>query len=319
MSGNLKKVQKKSPASSIIDVKTTPERQIPKDKNEMISKAVAAQQEAERSIPKDRLEIAQKAIAAQQAEQKINEKYAQLGERFSPLGRPLDSKVQFDGVQFFKNYRGGQIFYTREGEVIAYQTYITTVRFRGIHCFGKSEAVDEPYAIVGVYSLDDHDSVVTKKFPVGSDSYENFVASTDASESIDVRTMLTPQDIAISCTVMEHDSGDPDRAAASVEEALKKAASDAGVADAADINTFTGVLDDLKIPNFIASVFGVGDDIIGSQTIQIHYTELDPKPPMKKFGNISYNFESPLLSDGDASYKIYFEVFTSVVQPPHVL
>ena len=78
-----------------------------------------------------------------------------------------------------------------------------TVRYRGIHCFGKSEAVDEPYAIVGVYTPDSPETTITKKFPIGAASYENFVASTDTSESVDVRTLTTPQDLAISCTVME--------------------------------------------------------------------------------------------------------------------
>ena len=39
---------------------------------------------------------------------------------------------------------------------------------------------------------------------------------------------------------------------------------------------------------------------------------------MQKFGNIEFNFESPLLSDGDASYKVYFEVFVEEISP-HVL
>lgn len=255
------------------------------------------------------------------ATQMIRAKYQQIGERLSPLGRPLtpDAPVQTDGNMFFTDYRGGRISFSVKDGVLAHATFVTTVRYKGIHCFGKSEAVDEPYAIVGVYTPDSTETTITKKFPVGATSYTDFVASTDASESIDVRTMATPQDIAISCTVMEHDSGDPDRAAAAVEGALKKAAGDAGVVDAADISVFTGVLDDLKIPGLIANVLGVGDDVIGSQTLQIHYTELEPKPPMQQFGNIFFNFQSPLLSDGDASYKIYFEVFTQEIDPPRTL
>ena len=252
------------------------------------------------------------------ATQMILAKYQQLGGRLSPLGHPVqaDAPVQSDGSEFFTDYRGGRISFSDAEGVSAHATFATTVRYRGIHCFGKSEAVDEPYAIVGVYTPDSPETTITKKFPIGAASYENFVASTDTSESVDVRTLTTPQDLAISCTVMEHDSGDPERAAAAVEDALKKAASDSGVVDAADISVFTGVLDDLKIPGLIADVLGVGDDVIGSQTLQIHYTELEPAPPLQKFGNVSFNFESPLLTDGDASYKIYFEVFTQRIDPP---
>src|SRR5215471_13888804 len=251
------------------------------------------------------------------ATQKINDKYAQLGGRRSPLGRPIlpGAPVQSSGNRFFTNYRGGQITFSVEEGVVAHQTFETIVRYRGIHCFGKSEAVDEPYAIVGVYTPDSPDTVIVKKFPKDRTSYENFVSSTDESASDDVRTFATPQDIAISCTVMEHDSGDPDRAAAAVEGALKKAAGDSGVASAGDISVFTGILDDLGIPGLIADVLGVGDDVIGVQTLQIHFTELEPGPPLRKFQQVSFNFESPLLTDGDASYKIYFEVFTSRKDP----
>jgi hypothetical protein len=257
-------------------------------------------------------------IAAQQ----IRQKYTQIGGRQSALGRPIDPNlnVQSNGQEFFTDFRGGQIKLMSGGGTSAFATHQTIVRFRGIHCFGKSEAVDEPYAIVGVYAPDARDQTATKKFPVDRTSYEDFVASTDASESTDVSPGSpgwAPQSVAISCTVMEHDSGDPDRAAAAAEDAIKKAANTAGAAD--DISVFTGILDDLKIPGLIADLLGVGDDVIGSQVLQIDIGEIVPKRPMQKFGNISFNFESPLLSDGDASYKLYFEVFVQEVDPPKVL
>jgi hypothetical protein len=257
-------------------------------------------------------------IAAHQ----IQQKYAQIGGRQSPLGRPIDPgrSVQSSGQEFFRDFQGGQIKFTAGGGASASATHQTIVRFRGIHCFGKSEAVDEPYAIVGVYAPDARDQTTTKKFPSDRDRYENFVASTDASESANVSPnspSWAPQTVAISCTVMEHDSGDPDRVAAKVEEAIKKAANTAGAAD--EVSVFTGILDDLGIPGFIADVLGVGDDVIGSQVLQIDIGEMVPKKPMQKFGNIEFNFESPLLSDGDASYKLYFEVFVEEIAPPKPL
>jgi hypothetical protein len=256
------------------------------------------------------------------AAQQIQQKYVEIGERRSPLGLAIDPShsVQSSSEGFFRDFRGGQIKITSGGGASAFATHQTIVRFRGIHCFGKSEAVDEPYAIVGVYAPDARDQTSTKKFPVDKTSYQDFVASTDASESTDVSPDFpgwAPQSVAISCTVMEHDSGDPDRVAAAVEDAIKKAANTAGVAD--DISVFTGILDDLKIPGLIADLLGVGDDVIGSQVLQIDIGEMDPKRPMQKFGNISFNFESPLLSDGNASYKLYFEVFVQEIGPPKVL
>jgi hypothetical protein len=254
-------------------------------------------------------------IAAQQ----IQRKYVEIHERKSPLGRPIDPSVsvQSNADGLFRDFQGGQIKTAAAGEASAFVTHQTVVRFRGIHCFGKSEAVDEPYAIVGVYAPDALDQVSTKKFPVGKTSYEDFVASTDASESADVSPNSpgwAPQTVAISCTVMEHDSGDPDRAAAAVEDALKKAAATAGAAE--DITVFTGILDDLKIPGLIADLLGVGDDVIGSQVLQIDLADMIPKRPDQRLGNIEFNFDSPLLSNGDASYKLYFEVFVEEHKPP---
>jgi FG-GAP-like repeat len=254
------------------------------------------------------------------AEQRIQQKYVEIGGRQSPLGRIIDPNlsVQFNGQEFFKDFRGGQIKITSEGGASAFVTHRTVVRYRGIHCFGKSEATDEPYAIVGVYASDARDKIVVKKFPVGRDSYTDFVASTDASESEEISLDWAPQTLVIVSTVMEHDSGDPDRVAAKVEDSLKKAAIDAG-ADAAEVSVFTGILDDLGIPGLIADVLGVGDDLIGIQTLQLNATDIIPKRPMQQFGNISSNFESPLLSDGDASYKLFYEVFVQEISPPKVL
>lgn len=262
------------------------------------------------------LGLATPLLAAQQIEQK----YVQVGGRESALGRAVDprSGIRSDGAGFVKDYNGGRITFTSEGGASAFKTHRTVVRYRGMHCFGKSEGQDEPYAIVGVYGSDSRDKAVVQKFPVGRDSYTNFVASTDASESEEISLDWAPQTLVIVSTVMEHDSGDPDRVAAKVEESIKKAAIDAG-ADPADVNVFTGILDDLGIPGLIADMLGVGDDLIGIQSLQLNASDIAPKRPMQQFGNISSNFESPLLSDGDASYKLFYEVFFEEISPATVV
>ena len=171
------------------------------------------------------LGLATPLLAAQQIEQK----YVQVGGRQSALGRAVDprSGVRPDGAGFVKDYNGGRITFTSDGGASAFKTHRTVVRYRGMHCFGKSEGQDEPYAIVGVYGSDSRDKAVVQKFPVGRDSYTNFVASTDASESEEITLDWAPQTLVIVSTVMEHDSGDPDRVVAKVEESIKKAAIDA--------------------------------------------------------------------------------------------
>jgi len=247
-------------------------------------------------------------------ERKIDEKHDHMGGRLSRLGRSTNPALQWNGAQFFKDYRGGQIQFSLDDGPVAFVTFRTIVRFRGIHCFGKSEAVDEPYAVVSVYRPDAADKVVTKRFPAGRDSYEDFVAGTDATEAIDVFSDLSPQTIAICSTVMEHDSGDPSRVAEAIDNAVRKAADAAGAAD--EVSTFTGFLRDLGVPELVGGLLGVGDDLIGSQTFTVDFSDLIPGRPMQTFGNIRFNFESPLLSDGDASYKLYYEVFAERVTPP---
>lgn len=82
------------------------------------------------------------------------------------------------------------------------------------------------------------------------------------------------------------------------------------------MSVFTGILDDLGILGFLAGVFGVGDDLIGIQTLQINAKDIILKRPMQKFGNIEFNFESALLSDGNASYKLYYEMSVEKIDPP---
>ena len=177
---------------------------------------------------------------------------------------------------------------------------------------------DEPYAIVGVYASDARDKVVVKKFPVDRESYTNFKGGSDASESEEISLDWAPQTLVIVSMVMEHDSGDSDRVMAKAEESLKKAAIDAG-ADPTDVSVFTGILDDLGIPGLIGDILGIGDDLIGIQTLQLNSTEIAPKKPTQKFGNISFNFESPLLSDGNASYKLFYEVEFHKIDPEIVM
>ena len=54
-------------------------------------------------------------------------------------------------------------------------------------------------------------------------------------------------------------------------------------------------------------IFG---DLIGRAYMVIPVEELVriPAEPLKSFKAIDYHRESPLLTDGDASYKVYFDV-----------
>ena len=212
---------------------------------------------------------------------------------------------------------GWQETVTPEPCRMAFKTQRTVVRYRGIHRFSRSEGQGEPYAIVGVYGSESRDTAVIQKFPIGRGSYTNFVSSTDASESGEISLDWAPLTLVIISTVMEHHSGDPDRIAARVEEGIKKAAV-AARADPAHVSGGACMPDDLDIPGLIADVLGLGDELIGIQPLQINASDIASKRPMQQFGTISSNFESPLLSDGEASYKLFYEVFFEEVTPTAV-
>ena len=59
-------------------------------------------------------------------------------------------------------------------------------------------------------------------------------------------------------------------------------------------------------------MIGLSDTEIN--TVRKTFTQLDdllqlpPPDSKKKIGSITYNFESDLISDGDASYKVYFNL-----------
>ena len=57
--------------------------------------------------------------------------------------------------------------------------------------------------------------------------------------------------------------------------------------------------------------------MIGSYAFTFTFAQIQdlayhPRPE-QTFGGIQYNYETPLLTDGDASYKLYFDIFTRFV------
>ena len=148
-------------------------------------------------------------------------------------------------------------------------THQTVVVFKGIHCFGKSEATDEPYAIVAVYALDAQDNS-HEEVPYRQGLYENFVASTDATEQSIVSPETegwAPQSLVIVRTVMEHDFGNPDEAASKVEGAMNKVAAAVAAIGLPEVTAVIGILDELGIPGLVSDLLGMGDDLIGQSVI----------------------------------------------------
>ncbi len=58
-------------------------------------------------------------------------------------------------------------------------------------------------------------------------------------------------------------------------------------------------------------LFGLTDQVRGrpvARTIKFVDWDALPPPDAKQFGTISFNWETDIMTDGDASYKAYFNL-----------
>jgi len=223
-------------------------------------------------------------------------------------------------LRFMQTYHGGRITWNNHTGASAKTSHETQILYKGMHCFGTTNGPgsDEPYAVVSVFSPGSEDMVRTFTFG----PHNGVDAGEDIPEIKEIWRGSTV-DVVIKTVVMEHDHGDPDRIRDGIQQALKKAA-DAAAA-AAEVPTPEEWIDDLTlgIADFLTSLLGLGDDVVGQDGFLIRKSEFkeftEPKhAPFIKFKRIEYNYprddaNRPPVSDEDASYKVYFEVRTREV------
>lgn len=257
------------------------------------------------------------AMRQRQALREIPRVYARNAGRLGPLGTPITGIVP-DGAGYTQQFQGGNIKFLDFGKLEANQTMTTTVRYKGLHCFGEQKGIgaDEPYVIVSVYPPGKREKTTTTKFPA-SGSYEGVTSKSERVDVADVMTDTPPTDVVVHAMLCEHDSGDEAAVEATVKEALDKGV-DATEA-ALGVGPVPGWVDyaTVGMSKAVTEIFGLGDDVIGTYAFSFSFVDLQtlawtPRP-LQRFGGIEYTHETPLLSDGDASYKLYFEVFTRIV------
>jgi len=259
------------------------------------------------------------------AEATFMSKYLELGGRMSILGLPTGPATQ-TGDMHSKSFQGGTMRLQSGGSVEVFEEYHTKVFFQGIHAFGtqRGPGADEPYAIVTVFPKDKAETAVTKKFGPFDD--------VDDGENAGMPTLVldnvTPSQLVIHTILMENDEGDPEEVRKAVEKAMREAADQVLTA----VGAVAGSPIPINIPdtwkNFlfgklagaITDLLGLGDDKIGDPDV----IELDgltlrhahagdrPFPPLNENG-IRHTHASHLLTDGDAAYKVYFQVTTQRV------
>jgi hypothetical protein len=156
----------------------------------------------------------------------------------------------------------------------------------------------------------------------GSHLIDNFEQGQDNNEGIRVvfgGGGQPPVPLVITTMVMGSSLlGDSQKVKDKVKQAVQQAADQAGAAEGQLASP--GVLD--FFAGLAASLFGgllddlgLTDQVRGKpQSIQLQLApnanDFVPNKPQSQQGPITFNFQTPLLTDGDASYKAFFNVQT---------
>jgi hypothetical protein len=252
------------------------------------------------------------AIIRASAQKVITEKWEALNAADGPLGVPI-APLRFDGG-FTQVYRGGQIE-LRDGELQAVQQHRLRVRYAGMHCFGAQSGPgdDDIYAFVNVYAPEQaRRKPEAIKIPDGSGTIA-MDSRRSSAEGFGEIWSGPPQDLAISAVLWEQDTGFPAEKKRYVDAGLAAgAAAVGGLIGGPAGAALGGGLAAAFVPeftSFVASeILGVDDDCIDTDVRTVLYQEQMGLLPVQNQWDLQFTHETKLLTDGDASYKLFFQV-----------
>jgi hypothetical protein len=192
-----------------------------------------------------------------------------------------------------------------------------TLRYRGLYCFGESNEpsdADEPYVLMGVVPA--RGGTFAQPAPVRSPIYDDVDSGDERPDDIELYRGA-PYGLAVGVGLMEHDEGDPDTYLGLIKAGADLAGK--GVAEACRVlfgaeaaPACQGIWNSVAptIVSKLNEAMGTDDDLIGKTNLQITAKEMVVKArePWNRFWGIRYHWETELLTDGDASYKVYFSV-----------
>jgi hypothetical protein len=255
------------------------------------------------------------AIVWASAQKLIAEKWQALGAADGPLGAPT-APLRFSGA-FIQDYGGGYIE-LRGGNLKAVQQRRVRVYYAGMHCFGEQSGApgappDEIYAFVNAYAPAQVGRVPTAiKIPAG-DRTIPMRSKRSSAEGFGEIWSGPPQDLCISAVLWEEDGGFADEKKHLVDAALASGATAAGFAVGGPFGAAAaGAAAAAFVPeftSFLASeLLGSDDDYLDSkaQTV-LQQDQMGPLPVQSNYG-LQFTHETALLTDGDASYKLFFQV-----------
>jgi len=245
----------------------------------------------------------------------IGKKYIQLGGADSWLGWPTSSEQPFDQGGRVSTFERGAIYWWPDTEAIELGNVV--VRYKGLYCFGETDEAseaDEPYVIFGIVPVAPGPPLPAVQTTI----YEDVDAGDSRPDNLELYRGL-PYGITISALLMEHDEGDPNKYRAVVEKGVAAGSSALAAALAAipAAGPFLAIGARLaleiagpEIVNAVNDIIGSADDHIG--TVSFHVSPKDlvlsTRKPHNDFWGIKSHIDSPLISDGEASYKVFIDV-----------
>jgi len=222
-------------------------------------------------------------VLAAWANQKIQEKYAQIGGKTSSLGLPINADLGVQpagGDKYFMDFRGGRIEVDpRSGKpAVAKKLRVMELWWVGLECRIRQEKVDEVYGSVAAI-IPGSGMSNFHKFP-GDREYWDM--GPDGQRIVQVSVPLfqgPPMTVVLLGSLVEHDSGDIEEYKHKIADAIANAARGlavmAGVpaeATAAD----QGFINDLSLGlvNAAASALGADDDPYVPQQLRLHWADI---------------------------------------------
>jgi len=231
-----------------------------------------------------------------------------------------------DGLSFVQSFRGGDLKFTNDGDVQLDRGVALKIDFAGIHCFGNPGLGknDTVYGIISWY-IPEQAKTTTVKVPNDNsdDAFENFEQGEDrtegATELLGLQPVTPPQPVILSANVVRcpnFGGCNSEETKANVASAFSTVGQTYGYAVGGPVGA--EVLSKIGdgIGKTLAGVF-FGDNPMNPASKPLSLEAIRALPPMYSLsqGPINYNFETDIISDGDASYKMYFNLHLYSVIP----
>ncbi|QRR00215.1 hypothetical protein [Dyadobacter sandarakinus] len=236
-----------------------------------------------------------------------------------PLGFPI-SDVIFEGQKAYRDYAGGQLYFTSDTPQGSEEVTVAQVRFVGFHCNEESDewsGSDEPYFILSVAGANGSNTIRMGPYSKVNEGEHRF----EAVNIISVGDMVTPP-VVLGIVAMEQDQGSPEEAEAKVRKVFESIEEkfDAVAGELTGTDTGSHVLPEWSrdillgwIPEGAAALFGMGDDEIEKTATVLFDNKADLKEwkapaIIGKHGNNEYNLVLNAGRENEGDYQCFFKV-----------